>query len=82
MSIENSDLNSGPGLPSSDASLTGGSGDGNSLALADLAKGYVVDPPPPTVPNWLPQNANDGENYVGNPIDRGGFAGRPQGFER
>lgn len=80
--IENSELNTSGPLKSSDAGLTGGSGDGNDPSLADLAKGYTALPDPEAVPHWLPQNADDGENYVGNPLDRGGFAGRPEGWER
>jgi hypothetical protein len=83
MTIENSTLNDSAALPNSNASLTGGSGDGNSLSLADLAKGYSSLPAPERIPHWLPQNADDGENYVGDPFgERGGAAGRPHGNER
>jgi hypothetical protein len=82
MTIENSDLNTSGALPASNGSLTGASGDGNDPSLADLAKGFSTVPAPEAVPTWMPQNANDGENYVGDPFDRGGFAGRPMGRER
>lgn len=83
MSIENSDLNQGGALAASDASLTGASGDGNSPSHADLARGYSTVAAPAPVPSWLPQNADDGENYVGDTFgDRGGFAHRPKGIER
>lgn len=82
MTIENSDLNNSADLPASNDGLTGGSGDGNRLLLADLAQGYTRLDPPPLVPSWLPQNVDDGENYVGTPLDRGGFLTRPEGWER
>jgi hypothetical protein len=83
MTIEKSELNSSGPLPSSNASLTGASGDGNSPAQGDLAKGFTKLADPEKVPHWLPQNADDGENYVGDVFaERGGFAGRPRGSER
>jgi hypothetical protein len=83
MTIENSTLNDSAPLSNSNDSLTGGSGDGNSLSLADLARGYSSVSPPPPIPHWLPQNADDGENYVGDPFgERGGVVGRPRGSER
>lgn len=82
MPIENSELNTSGALPASNAGLTGASGDGNDPSLHDLAQGYSVLPKPDSAPSWLPQNADDGENYVGNPFTRGGFAGRPEGSER
>lgn len=83
MTIENSELNKSGPLKASTASLTGGSGSGNDLSLADLARGFSKEPDPEQVPHWLPQNADDGENYVGDTFgDRGGFAHRPKGIER
>jgi hypothetical protein len=83
MTIENSELNKSGPLKSSNASLTGGSGTGNDLSLADLARGFSKEPDPETVPHWLPQNADDGENYVGDIFaERPGFAHRPRGNER
>ena len=80
--VENSVLNTDGMLPDSDAGLTGASGDGNDPSLASLKQGFISDAPPPAIPPWLPQNADDGENYIGNPLTRGGFAGRPEGWER
>jgi hypothetical protein len=82
MTIENSDLNTSGALKSSNDGLTGGTGDGNDPSVADLARGFSAVTAPQAAPTWLPQNANDGENYVGDPYDRGGFAGRPMGRER
>jgi hypothetical protein len=48
MAIENSELNTSPALPASNENLKGGSGDGNSIALADLERGFLREPPPPT----------------------------------
>ena len=82
MTIENSELNTSGALRSSNAGLTGGTGDGNKLLVADLAKGFTALPDPADAPAWLPQNADDGETYIGNPLDRGGFVTRPEGWER
>lgn len=83
MSIENSDLNDGPNLKSSNAGLTGGSGDGNRFVIADLEQGYVKLDGPVRVPHFLPQNDDSGENYIGDPFNPpGGFLGRPEGWER
>ena len=80
--VENSVLNDGKMLPSSNESLVGGSGDGNDPSLASLEQVFVSESPLPVVPPWLPQNADDGENYIGDPLTRGGFAGRPEGWQR
>jgi len=83
MSIENSDLNTSGPLASSNDGLTGGTGTGNDPSVSDLARGYSTQPAPESIPHWLPQNADDGENYVGDVFgERGGFAGRPRGSER
>ena len=83
MTIENSALNTSGALKSSNESLTGASGDGNDPSQADLTKGFSNVAAPEKIPHWLPQNADDGENYVGDVFgDRGGFAGRPRGSER
>jgi hypothetical protein len=82
MTIENSELNSGEGLRNSNEGLKGGTGDGNRLVIADLARGFTTLPDPDEAPSYLPQNNDDGENYVGNMFDRGGFLKRPQGWER
>lgn len=82
MTVENSELNTSGALPSSNTGLSGGSGDGNSLLLADLAQGYTKPGAPAPVPSWMPQNVDDGENYVGDPLNRGGFLTRPEGWER
>lgn len=83
MTIENSELNKSGPLKSSNDGLSGASGTGNDPSLADLAKGFSDVPAPEKVPHWLPQNADDGENYVGDTFgERGGFAGRPRGSER
>lgn len=82
MTVENSELNTSDALPSSNTSLSGGSGNGNNLLLADLARGYTQPDPPAPVPSWLPQNVDDGENYIGDPLNRGGFLTRPEGWER
>jgi hypothetical protein len=50
MAIENSELNDSPALRSSNASLTGGTGDGNRLSIADLERGYVPEATPPRTP--------------------------------
>jgi hypothetical protein len=81
MTIENSTLNTSAALPASDASYTGGSG-GNDPSLATLKAGFAKLADPETPMHWLPQNADNGENYVGNPRERGGFCDRPQGWER
>jgi hypothetical protein len=83
MTIENSELNKSGALPSSNANKTGASGDGNDPSLADLTQGFSKQAAPEKIPHWLPQNADDGENYVGDTFgERGGFAGRPRGSER
>jgi hypothetical protein len=82
MTIENSTLNDSAALPSSDIGYSGASGDGNDPSMAALKAGFAKLPDPETPANYLPQNANDGENYVGSPFERGGFLTRPQGWER
>lgn len=82
MTIENSTLNDSAALPASDTSYSGASGTGNSPSLATLKAGFAKLPDPEAVPHYLPQNADDGENYVGNPLERGGFLTRPEGWER
>lgn len=83
MTIENSELNTSGPLKSSNAGLTGGSGDGNRLVVADLARGYTVYGGPADVPAWLPQNSDNGDTYVGDTFDPPqGFAERPAGWER
>jgi hypothetical protein len=83
MTIENSELNKSGPLKSSNSSFDGASGTGNDPPQADLAQGFSHLPDPEKVPHWLPQNADDGENYVGEIFgERGGFAGRPRGNER
>lgn len=81
--IENSKLNtSGPLPDGTEASMSGGSGDGNSPSMAALRRGFLATPDPETPPRWLPQNADDGENYVGDGMVDGGFLTRPEGWER
>lgn len=82
MTIENSTLNDSAALPVSDASYSGASGDGNSPSLTTLKTGFAKTPDPEAAPSYLPQNADDGENYVGNRQERGGFLTRPEGWER
>lgn len=83
MTIENSELNKSGALKSSNEGLTGGSGDGNNPSVSDLAKGFSDVPAPEKSPGWMPQNACDGTNYVGDTFgERGGFAGRPTGNQR
>jgi hypothetical protein len=83
MTIENSELNRSGPLKSSNDGLTGGTGTGNDPSVSDLGKGFSTVAAPEKVPHWLPQNADDGENYVGDIFgERGGFAGRPRGSER
>lgn len=83
MPVEKSDLlTSGP-LHASNAGYLGGSGSGNDLPLADLQQGFSKLPDPDTPPAFYPQNADDGENYVGDPFNPGhGFLTRPEGWER
>lgn len=82
MTIENAELNTSAVLRDSDTSYQGGSGNGNDPSMATLKAGYAKLPAPDVPPRYLPQNTDDGENYIGNPLDRGGFASRPEGWER
>jgi hypothetical protein len=82
MPIENSSLNDSAALTESNAGYTGGTGSGNDPSLATLKAGFASLPDPETPMHWMPQNADDGENYVGNPRERGGFLTRPAGWER
>ena len=82
MTIENAELNTSAALHDSDASYTGASGTGNDPSMATLKKGFAKLADPETPPHYLPQNTDDGENYVGNPLERGGFLTRPEGWER
>jgi hypothetical protein len=82
MTIENAELNTSAALPDSDTGYSGGSGSGNDPSLTALKAGYAKLPDPDAPPHYLPQNADDGENYVGNPLQRGGFLTRPEGWER
>jgi hypothetical protein len=82
MTIENAELNTSATLKESDTSYSGGSGDGNDPSLTALKAGYAKVADPAKVPHYLPQNTDDGENYVGDPFERGGFCDRPQGWQR
>lgn len=82
MTIENAELNTSAALPDSDTGYSGGSGSGNDPSMAVLKAGFAKLPDPEVAPRYLPQNADDGENYVGNPLDRGGFCSRAEGWER
>lgn len=83
MTIENSYLNRLDSLPESEEHLHLNSGDGNAPSLAALKRGFQRVADPATAPHFYPQNADDGENYVGNPFaPDGGFLGRPEGWER
>lgn len=82
MTIENAELNTSAALPDSDTSYSGASGDGNAPSMATLKAGFARLPAPEVAPRYLPQNTDDGENYVGNPLERGGFLTRPEGWER
>jgi hypothetical protein len=59
--------------------------DGNSSAVAgvgseDLERGYINEKPAAT-PRFDSED-DGGTNEVGNPLTRGGFAGRPLGWSR
>lgn len=83
MTIENAELNTSAALKESSTSYTGNSGSGNDPGMTALKAGFSKLPDPEAPPHYLPQNADDGENYVGNPFEHGGgFAKRPQGWER
>ena len=82
MTIENSELNTSDALPDSDTSYTGASGTGNDPSMAALKAGFAKVDDPEVAPRYLPQNTDDSENYVGNPLERGGFLTRPEGWER
>lgn len=82
MTIENAELNNSAALRDSNASYTGASGTGNDPSMAALKAGYLKVDDPEVPPRYLPQNTDDGENYVGNPLERGGFLTRPEGWER
>lgn len=81
MTIENSTLNDGAALPSSDTSYSGASGDGCPDQVT-LKRGFAKLPDPEAVPHYLPQNSDNGDTYVGDPMERGGFLTRPEGWER
>jgi hypothetical protein len=78
MTVENSELNTSGPLPGSNAGLTGGTGDGNRLLVADLARGYTdVGGQHMVLPSfWL----QEGMSAV--PDERSGFLTRPAGWER
>lgn len=80
MTIENSELNKGGALRTSNASYTGASGDGNRPSLGDLKQGFTDLDLPKNPPRYYPQNDDSGTTYV-DPFDSAGM-GRPQGWER
>lgn len=82
MTIENAELNTSAALTESSVSYSGASGDGNEPSMATLKAGFAKIDKPEVAPRYLPQNTDDGENYVGNPLERGGFLARPEGWER
>lgn len=82
MTIENSTLNDSAALPESTASYGDPSGTGNDPSMATLKAGFKRLAEPEVAPRYLPQNADDGENYIGAPLERGGFLTRPEGWER
>lgn len=77
-------LNDSADLPMGDDNLsdaTGGSmGD---LSTKDVRQGFSTMGVPNTQTVLPVDNEDDsGENYVGNPTERGGFLSRPEGWER
>lgn len=52
----------------------------NGASQTALEKGYTNTMP--NQRNTVRHEDSDGSTYEGNPYDRGGFAGRPQGWER
>jgi hypothetical protein len=65
-----------PDLPMSDAGTTGGNY-GKSISAGDLKRGFTNETTTPT--GFMD---DDGSTYAGDLATRGGFAGRPQGWER
>lgn len=75
MAVENSALNDSAALPESNDSMTGGSnGAMADTTMADLKAGYS-DPDKPDEPD------NDFDD-VAMSEKRGGFVGRPEGWDR
>jgi hypothetical protein len=80
MRDRNLDLNTSGDLPESSESLEGGT-NGAAAPLRTLRKGFT-----PVNEDADPEKSyrvdDGGTNSVGDPIDRGGFLKRPQGWER
>lgn len=74
-------LNDSPVLPTSDASLEGGT-NGATVPVGDLRKGFTDLQDKPDSPSVMQREDSDGSTYVGDPLTRGGFLKRPEGWER